>query len=152
MEKLNQYLDSIAAKIPFHETVDTSASKVSIGWQIDHSLKVINAVTEQIKNSKPEEYRWKFNKWRFIIFAVGFIPKGKAKAPKSVRSFETIRINELKTQLETARKAIEEIQRLPKKSNFIHPYFGMLNLKQTIYFLELHTNHHLKIIADILKK
>ena len=152
MEKLKLLITQFEDKSAFFENVNTSISKVSIGWQIDHSLKVIIAVSELLKTSKTEQYQWKFNKWRFIIFAVGFIPRGKAKAPKSVRSFETITLKELENQLEIAKKAVEEIQHLDKKSNFIHPYFGMLDLKQTIYFLNLHTKHHLKIIDAILKK
>jgi hypothetical protein len=33
---------------------------------------------------------------------------------------------------------------------FEHPYFGKLKLKETIRFLEIHTQHHLDIIRDII--
>ena len=43
------------------------------------------------------------------------------------------------------------MKELHANSNFKHPYFGVLNLKMTKRFLEIHTNHHLKIIKEILQ-
>jgi hypothetical protein len=48
-------------------------------------------------------------------------------------------------------KNLESFNDLEKNSFFIHPLFKQLNKKQTIKFLKLHTNHHFKIIKDILK-
>jgi hypothetical protein len=33
---------------------------------------------------------------------------------------------------------------------FHHPFFGHLKLNKTIKFLEIHTNHHLQIIHEII--
>jgi hypothetical protein len=38
-----------------------------------------------------------------------------------------------------------------KNQYFTHPIFGDLNTEQTFKFLGVHTNHHLKIIKDIVK-
>lgn len=152
MEKLQQYLNRFESNFSSYETINSSVSKASVGWHIDHSLKVINVVCESLKNSNPVEYLWKFNKIRFIIYTIGFIPRGKGKAPKYVQSYETIIVEDLKSQLSEAKKNILEIKNFDRKSNFKHPLFGVLNLKQTLYFLDIHTKHHLKIIEDILRK
>lgn len=152
MEKLNTYLEQFEKKIKFNTLENSKISIASVGWHIDHSLKVIIGVSSFLKTSNPGDYQWKFNKWRFIVFALGSIPRGKAKAPKGVQSYEKITLEELEKQLETVKKLLEEIKTLPKKANFKHPYFDLLDLKQTIRFLELHTKHHLKIVDDILKK
>ena len=39
---------------------------------------------------------------------------------------------------------------LDKNTHFPHPFFGILNKKETENFLVLHTKHHLMIINDIL--
>ena len=48
-----------------------------------------------------------------------------------------------------AKNSLVDLETLNANSYFTHPYFGDLNLKKTIWFLNLHTNHHLKIIKDI---
>ena len=85
------------------------------------------------------------------MFPLRYIPRGKAKAPKVVLPPNHFSAEDLFSQLKLAKKQIESTKQLPKKSYFTHHIFGMLSKKQTLYFLAMHTNHHLKIIKDILK-
>ena len=125
-------------------------SKKGIDWHLDHTLKVLINVPKALKKSESSSYKSTFNFWRFVIFTLNWIPRGKGKAPKHVRSFEEIKYEDLILQFEEAKKQLESIEELSPKSNFKHPYFGVLNLKQTKKFLRLHTEHHLKICRDIL--
>jgi hypothetical protein len=151
MKEIDELINQLEANIEFENLTDLTISKVGVGWHIDHSLKVLNGVIAVLKNSNPEEYKKKFNLMKELIFLLGFIPRGKAKAPKAVRSFETITKEDLLSQVATAKKNSSEIQNLNPKSFFKHPHFNDLNLKETLYFLKLHTKHHLKIINDIKK-
>ncbi len=151
MLALRQLIAQLESKINDFETVNLTISKSTVGWQIDHSLRVINGVISMLKKSNPEDYKWKFNFPRTIIFFVNRIPRGKANAPKNVQSFDEILKQDLKNQIEISEILVLDLDKLHKKSNFKHPYFDILNLKQTIKFLNIHTYHHLKIINDILK-
>ena len=113
---------------------------------------VINGIITQVKNSNPEQYKWKFNWKRLYIQTINKIPRGKGKAPKVVQPTEIASKEILTTKLEAAKKNIQELEKLHPNSYFAHPYFGKLNLKTTLWFLKLHTNHHLKIINDIKNK
>jgi len=128
-----------------------SVSTSDIAWQIDHSLKVFNLVSETLVNSDLELYTSKFNKWRLLLFTIGYFPRGKVKAPKHVRPPEIITIEDLELQLQVAYQNIEKVKLADKNAHFKHFIFGVLNKNRTIRHLQLHTNHHLKIIRDILK-
>ena len=145
LKELESYL---AVKDKRNDAVSTS----DVAWQIDHSLKVFNLVSETFLKSEPELYSSKFNKWRLITFTLGYFPRGKVKAPKYVRPPEIITLDDLEQQLQLAYNNIKSIQTADKNAHFKHFIFGVLNKNRTIRFLELHTNHHLKIIRDILKK
>ena len=131
---------------------NTKISKTGVDWHLDHTLRVINGISKVLIESKPEDYKWSFNFIKFLIFLKGEIPRGKGKAPKHVVASSVIIKDDVIKQIETAKKLLEKIQTLPKKSHFKHPYFGILNLKDTQKFLKIHTNHHLKIIDDIIGK
>lgn len=151
MKKLQSIISELESYIPDFEKANPTVSQSTIGWQIDHSLLVMNSVIEQLKKSNPENYEWRFNKWRTIIQITNKIPRGKIRVPKTVKPIDTATIEELKSKLDLAKKNIADMEALPAKSYFTHPFFGDLKLKTTIWFLKLHTNHHLKIIKDILK-
>ena len=99
-----------------------------------------------------QEYQWHFNFKRFLIMSVAKkIPRGKAKAPKIVRPEGDISPETLSLSLEKVRENIKDWKSLDKNAHFPHPFFGVLNKKETEHFLVLHTKHHLMIIQDILK-
>jgi hypothetical protein len=149
MNELQQLIHQLEKQISNHEKLNTAVSQSSIGWHLDHSLMVINGIVSQLKNANPQDYKWQFNLSRFYIQTINKIPRGKGKAPKIVQPTETSSIAILTTKLETAKNSIAELENLPSNSFFTHPYFGNLNVKKTIWFLKLHTIHHLKIIEDI---
>jgi hypothetical protein len=147
---LEKEIKTITTTIPHYKKQNDTVSKSGVDWHIDHSLKVILAVSDSMKKSDPEKYKWSFSFIRTIIFIVGRFPRGKAKAPKITSSNEEIDESKLLSQLALVKEQLLEIENLPKNSNFKHPIFGVLNLKQTIKFLRLHTQHHLKITNEII--
>jgi hypothetical protein len=152
MEKLLLLTENLESKIEYRKLINTSVSKSDVAWHLDHSLKVIIGVIATLKKTNPEKYQWKFNFKRTIVFMLNKFPRGKAKAPQTVLSIGLVTIDDLKSQIELAKIQINDLSKLEAKNHFIHPFFGMLNLKQTIQFLGIHTHHHLKIVNDIIKK
>lgn len=148
--KLEQTLTTLEQKIAHFDAKNLKVSTKGVDWHIDHSLKVIIAIIETLKKSSPTDYQWKFNAARVYFLTKGSFPRGKAKAPKSVMNDEHILIDDVLAQLTTAKTLVAELDTLHQKSHFKHPFFGLLNRKKTRRFLKIHTNHHLKIIDDII--
>ena len=67
MQKLEKQISQLESKIPFFEKTNSSISSATVGWQIEHSLKTILIIFNNVKNSNPENYKWKFNKIRLLI-------------------------------------------------------------------------------------
>lgn len=151
MNRLNEFIDRLEEQSLANNEVNYQISNSSVGWHIEHSLKVIIQIIEAVQKSNPNEYKWRFNTNRFLIWTINRIPRGKAKAPKVVLPEGEITIESLKQSIEKVRVATDRIKQLNSNNYFKHPYFGDLNLKPTIRFLGLHTKHHLKIIDDIIK-
>jgi len=151
MEKLKRLLDTLESKIPNQEVLNTLVSKSSVGWHIEHSLLVMNLVIESIEKSDPDNYKRTFNFKRLLVFTINKIPRGKVRAPKAVQPKENFTIDSLKIHLEKGRSNFEKLKYLSAKNYFEHPFMGNLNLKETIKFIGLHTEHHLKIMNEIIE-
>jgi len=148
---LNKELTEIEKLIEKYDRQNINVSSKGIDWHLDHSLKVIISVCGQLKKSDPSAYQWKFNAIRIFVYTFNFFPRGKGRSPKSVLPPENILKEDIKSQLDLAKKELVSIINLPAKSYFRHPYFGFLNLKKAKKFLKLHTLHHLKICREIVK-
>lgn len=148
---LNNLLSDIEKSIPFKNEKKLSVSNATVGWQLDHALKVINSVCSTLTKTDPKNYKRNFNITRMILFSLCYIPRGKAKSPKTVLPPSNISEVDLLTQLQEAKNHINNIHNIHEKAYFKHFIFGMLSKQKTMRFLEMHTKHHLKIVKDILK-
>lgn len=148
-EKLKVRIDKLEKNLMYANIENQSISQRGVDWHIDHSLKVILGVLMSLEASNNKEYKYKFNFLRTFCLTFSYLPRGKARAPKVVNNLNQIQISELKKQIELSRVIINNLDSFDSKSNFKHPYFGVLNLKQSLKFLDVHTKHHLKIIDEI---
>ncbi|MBA3986130.1 MAG: DUF1569 domain-containing protein [Flavobacteriales bacterium] len=152
MNKLNKLigqLEELATKISQQDIVRMEVSKSNVGWHIEHILLTINIIIEEVKKSNPINYKWSFKLTRVLVLAMKKIPRGRAKAPKVVapKKFDE---KTLKEHLEITKSKIQDLETISSNKYFNHPFFGNLKLDKTLKFLEIHTNHHLEIINDIL--
>lgn len=151
MRKLLVVVDQLANYVPLCELSNNAISKASIGWHIEHSCLVIIKITETIKKSNPSNYNTKFNFKKLFVFITRKFPRGRAQAPAAVMPADHIDQALLLESIARAKTAIIELATCNKKQFFLHPIFGNLNRPSTMYFLGIHTNHHIRIIQDILK-
>ncbi len=150
IQLLEQHLNSLENYISSADQKNLKVSKASISWQLNHSLIVINSIIKIMQQSDLNTKTKLTLIGRFCLF-FNYIPRGKGKAPKAVNPKEDISKKELTEKLKGTRRDIALLEELDSKSNFKHLYFGTLNKKTTIKFLNMHTKHHLKIVRDILK-
>lgn len=148
IEKLLQTIESLLPKI---DVTNENISKASIGWHLEHSLLIINGSLKGLTMTNPQDYKPKFSIKKFVFLNFGMIPRGKIKSPKQFIPLEIPTKESIEKLLNLAKERLEEAKSLSSKSYITHPFLGDLDKKTTLKFLGLHTNHHLKIIDDILK-
>ncbi|SNY94665.1 DUF1569 domain-containing protein [Flagellimonas pacifica] len=148
---LNKELSKIEAYILQRDSFNPKVSKVDVAWHLDHMLKTVIVICKALEASNPAAFKPNFNLTRSLIYIWGDFPRGVAKSPRVVLPPDNILTEDLHLQIETVKENLKKIQGLDSKAHFEHPYFSVINKRQSIKFLKIHTRHHLKIVADILK-
>ena len=150
MKKLVELIDELESYLIDQEQSNPAISAGSVGWHIEHSLLTIDTVIEALRRSVPAQYQPRFNLWKNIVMVSKNIPRGKAKAPKSVRPKNDPTIESLKQHICNTKTQLDVFDSLEKNHHFPHPYFGQMNSSQAVKFLRIHTFHHLKIMREII--
>ncbi len=152
---LHTQLDRIARLLETEPDPTTvRAAKVS-GWsvaeQLDHVLKIVSAQLGRLDERRPAKAG--INLVGRIVLGLGRIPRGIGKSPAPVRGEQRSRA-ELVAALVAARERLERMAGDGALWNDPrplagHPYFGGLTPRRVLRFLAVHTDHHLRIVADI---
>lgn len=150
MQPLTKQIFELERVIPALKTLNQAVSQVPVGWHIDHALLVISAIVARLKTSDPSTYRWRFNPTRLVVMATGRFPRGRAKSPEAVMP-DVYDAASLSARLQAVREDMQQLNTIHPGHYFEHPYFGQLQLKAARKFLVIHTNHHLRIIRDIMQ-
>ena len=151
MKNLELLLNDLERTIPSYELENPAVSKGTVGWHIEHSLLTLNVIINAVKTSDPGNYKWAFNWRRTLIATTGKIPRGRVKAPSVVQPIAKFTEDTLKEHMALAKSNLNSLKDVEANHFFKHPFFGNLNVKPTLRFLQIHTAHHLAIINDIIK-
>jgi hypothetical protein len=127
------------------------ASAWSVYKHIEHVLLTNSSILAAIERGESPAKIEKRTFIGYVVLFLGFIPRGRAKAPKEVEP-----LGKSKSELqEFNQELISRLENLlnaplnePNKVIANHPYFGGLSKKQWIRFLVIHSRHHLKIIQE----
>jgi hypothetical protein len=150
MNKINNLLNNLEAEITNYSSLNQAVSEGNVGWHIVHSCLVIDSVCAAVSKSDPSKFIKKFSIKAFFVLLLNAFPRGKAKAPSFTIPSEELSPAFILQSIQTSRKSIEALSKAGKNQYFTHPIFGDLNAADTFKFLAVHTNHHLKIIKDIV--
>lgn len=149
LNKLNKQLAELEVRISDLDVKTDSVSSAKVGWHIEHSFLVMNGIIRTMQASDPSKFKRAINFPKLYIFAIRRFPRGKSKSPKSVDPIGSIDENRLTEHLERTLVNVKHLSTLNDKAFYHHPGFGRLKRRDSIHFLELHTEHHLKIIRGI---
>lgn len=151
LTKLDALLQRTEAAIPDRDRVNPAVSAGSVGWHIAHLLLTQSIIVDALSRSNPADYKPSFNWKRLYLRLINRIPRGRIKAPKPVQPSGEFDTHSLLQQLAATKQKIGLLQALSPQQFFTHPFLGALRRQQAIWFLELHTRHHLNIIDEIRK-
>jgi len=152
-------LDEITRMVRFEpallELRVDAVSHWSIGQQVDHVLKVLEAGQRFFGGSQepPARLSSGMNLTGHLLLALGWIPRGVGKSPRGVlpadRTVDDLAERAARLRSFYCDTPLPEAVLADPTPVFPHPYFGGLTTLQGLRFLGLHTRHHLKIVADI---
>lgn len=143
-----QRIESLFSKI---DVTNEKVSEASVGWHLEHLLLILNSSLKGLTITNPKDYNPKFSLKKFVFLNFGMIPRGKIQAPKQFIPLEVPTQESVLKLINLAKERLKAVENLPEKSFITHPFLGDFDKKTTLRFLWLHSNHHLKIVDDILK-
>lgn len=156
LARLRRQSDEIARLLPYHDRRNLTISLWSVGNQVEHILLSNLLILRQIDanlaqgpaTGKPFNWTGRFVLW------FGRFPRGKGKAPPYAKP-KGASSQELKAMLAEVNKLLEQLEQKElelERSRYAFPHFifGLLDVKQWLRLSEVHTRHHLLIVADIL--
>lgn len=151
MDKIENQLQKIESLLSKIDVTNDSVSKASVGWHLEHLLLILNSSLKGLTLTDPKDYKPHSSLKKFVFLNFGLIPRGKIRAPKQFFPLEIPTQDSILKLINLAKERLEAIKNLPEKSFITHPFLGDFDRKTTLRFLWLHSNHHLKIVDDILR-
>lgn len=90
-----------------------------------------------------------------VLLWAGCLPRGRGRSPKRFVPPDEISRAALEEQVAASRAALDGLEACAPRMKHLsarqrHPVMGMLNATQWMRFARIHTEHHVRILRDIL--
>ena len=112
------------------------------GWSVGQALALRK---ERLSKTQKVD-----NQLKIDVLNSGSFPRGVIQAPEISLPRVFVNHDDLKRLLLKTSNRISGLLDLSKRSTIDHPILGEMSRDETIRFMVIHNDHHLKIIADIL--
>lgn len=132
------------------EVQDGSVSAWSVGMHIQHCALSMSGIAKQLLGCDekplggPTSIGW-------LVLKTRQIPRGGAQAPEGTIPRPDETPEALNGMLTLAATLVEQVPDIAEDSWFQHFALGFLTRDRALRFVEIHNEHHLAIIEDILK-
>lgn len=158
-----QLKNKVAAISPEHINESVIDNHWTLGQVLYHLYLVdrltLQAMQERVKEGKVTSKISLKHKWRALLLKIALRLPLKFRAPSSVEKGipDKVVFDELMLDWQKTREELKNfIEQLPTDSYdmkiFRHPRIGMINLYQTLAFIQDHFDHHLPQIKNLLSK
>ena len=135
---------------PRAEYRNEEVSGWSVGQQIEHVLIAMSGMALALRKERLSKTRKVDNQLKIDVLNSGSFPRGVIQAPEISLPRVFVNHDDLKRLLLKTSNRISGLLDLSKRSTIDHPILGEMSRDETIRFMVIHNDHHLKIIADIL--
>ena len=133
-----------------------AVSRWSVGEHLDHLIKVHAGILSYVAESPVgERSQLGISLLGRIVLFTGHIPRGRGQSPAQFLPV-VMDLAQLRTGLTSVTAGFSRLQAgspalRDTTIRFAHPIFGGLTRRQWVRFAEIHQQHHLAIIDDILR-
>ncbi len=150
--RIERQFGEMESLIEHHGHRADRVSEWSIGQHLDHLLRADRGILRSVETPSEQSLR-PFSTLGRLVLLLRWIPRGKGRAPKSTLpeeptpeslSAELGRILDLAARLREDTESHESPTLVAR-----HPIFGGMTVAQCWRFMEVHHQHHLKIVHDI---
>ena len=133
-------------------TVNERVSAWSPAEHVDHLLKVTKSILDRLPSD--EALPGGISLMGRAVLGLRWIPRGRGRTPERLTG-KHCTTEELQARLARVTAAVNAVDAAvvdaARIRNVPHPRFGGLTPAQALRFVTVHTEHHLKIVRDILR-
>ena len=148
---MTEHFEKVELYLEHRDVRNTEVSQASVAWQLDHVLRSIISIHTALEESDPKDYDGgKFSIPKEVVFLLGDFPRGVAQAPDALNPPENVSTEEIMAHFKEAKERMGRIDQLDEHQFFDNPAFGKMARNEALRFIKIHTDHHYKIIEDIL--
>jgi hypothetical protein len=127
-----------------------SISKWSVGQHIEHSLIAISGMILALRKEHPGTGSRAANLYRDTVMQSKEFPRGAIEAPAISRPSDNPSQEFLARLILKTRNRLGNPLAISEKATLIHPIMDVMYRNEALEFMTIHTEHHLKIIREIL--
>ncbi|NQV72541.1 hypothetical protein HQ496_05420 [bacterium] len=150
IDRLNQQLTELDGFTNMTLIRQETISKWSVGQHIEHSLIAISGMILALRKEHPGTGSRAPNVYRDSVMEAKQFPRGAIEAPAISRPSESPDQKFLQRMLIKTSNRVGNPLEISQKATLIHPIMNVMYRDEAIEFMTIHTEHHLKIIRDIL--